>query len=113
MFQFHDLVQDLAIARASADLPLEPDEVEAFEARTFRRRIAGLLWFPCAVAVLFLAGWANSVVVGVVGFAVLVFTLWLYAERGTAWRRGFEGPELRSAAAARRRRSGGRLWGSR
>jgi hypothetical protein len=82
MFQFHDLVQDLAIARATANLPLEPDEVEAFEARTFRRRIAGILWFPSAVAALSLAGWANSVVLGVAGFAAVVFALWLYAERG-------------------------------
>jgi hypothetical protein len=81
-FQFHDLVQDLAIARASADAPLDPDEVDAFEARTFRRRIAGLLWFPSAVGVLFLAGWANSVILGVAGFAVLVVALGLYAERG-------------------------------
>jgi hypothetical protein len=82
MFQLHDLAQDLAVARASANAPLEPDEVEAFEGRTFRRRIAGLVWFPAAVGVLFLAGWANSLVLGIAGFAVLVFALWLYAERG-------------------------------
>ena len=82
MFGFHEVAQDLAIARASADLPLDPDKVEAFESRTFRRRIAGILWFPCAVAVLFLAGWANSVILGVAGFVVLVLALGFYAERG-------------------------------
>lgn len=81
MFELHEVAQDLAIARASANVPLDPDEVEAFEGRTFRRRIAGILWFPGAVAVLFLAGWANSVVLGIAGFAVLVFALVLYAER--------------------------------
>jgi hypothetical protein len=87
-FQFIDAVKALAVAQAAPGVDPDPDKAEAMEARTFRRRIAGLLWIPCAMANLFLAGWANSARVGVAGFVLVLVGLWLFAERGdriAAW----------------------------
>ncbi len=87
-YQFVDLVKDLAVAQAGPGTDLDPDKAEAMEARTFRRRVAGLMWVPGIVAILFLAGWANSAVLGVAGFVLLLVGLWLFAERGdriAAW----------------------------
>lgn len=81
-FQFVDLVKDLAVAQAGRGADPDPAKPEAIDARTFRRRIAGLAWIPGAMSVLFLAGWANSVIVGVAGFVILFVALWEYAERG-------------------------------
>ena len=81
-FQFVDLVKDLAVAQAGPGVDPDPDKAEANAARTSRRRIAGLLWIPSAIAVMFLAGWANSVVVGVAGFVLALLGLWMFAERG-------------------------------
>jgi hypothetical protein len=81
-YQFVDLVKDLAVAQAGPGTDPDPVKAEANEARTFRRRIAGLMWIPGAMAVLFLAGWANSAPVGVAGFLLLLVGLWLFAERG-------------------------------
>ena len=81
-YQFVDLVKDLAVAQAGPATDPDPVKAEANEARTFRRRIAGLMWIPGAMAVLFLAGWANSAVLGVAGFVLLLVGLWLFAERG-------------------------------
>ncbi len=87
-YQFVDLVKDLAVAQAGPGTDPDPDKAEAMEARTFRRRVAGLMWVPGIVAILFLAGWANSAVLGVAGFVLLLVGLWLFAERGdriAAW----------------------------
>jgi len=87
-YQFVDLVRDLAVAQAGPGTDPDPDKAEAMEARTFRRRVAGLMWVPGIVAILFLAGWANSAVLGVAGFVLLLVGLWLFAERGdriAAW----------------------------
>src|SRR5229473_4338817 len=81
-YQFVDLVKDLAVAQAGPGTDPDPDKAEAMEARTFRRRVAGLMWVPGIVAILFLAGWANSAVLGVAGFVLLLVGLWLFAERG-------------------------------
>jgi hypothetical protein len=80
-YQFVDLVKDLAVAQAGPGTDPDPVKAEANEARTFRRRLAGLMWIPGAMAVLFLAGWANSAVLGVAGFVVVLVGLWLFAER--------------------------------
>jgi hypothetical protein len=87
-YQFVDLVKDLAVAQAGPGTDPDPDKAEAMEARTFRRRLAGLMWIPGIVGVLFLAGWANSAVLGVAGFVLLLVGLWMFAERGdriAAW----------------------------
>jgi hypothetical protein len=81
-FQFVDLVKDLAVAQAGPGTDPDAAKAEAIEDRTLRRRIAGLAWIPGAMSVLFLAGWANSVIVGVAGFVILFVALWQYAERG-------------------------------
>jgi hypothetical protein len=81
-YQFLDLVKDLAVAQAGPGTDPDPDKAEAMEARTFRRRLAGLMWIPGIVGILFLAGWANSAVLGVAGFVLLLVGLWLFAERG-------------------------------
>jgi len=80
--QFVEAVKDLAVAQAGMGIDPDPVKAEANEARTFRRRLAGLMWIPGAMSVLFLAGWANSAVVGVVGVVLLLAGLWLFAERG-------------------------------
>jgi hypothetical protein len=71
---FADLMKDLALARGGG-------EVET-DGRAMRRRIAIMLWLPGAGGVLWLAGWANSVIVGVAGFSLLLIGLLLFAERG-------------------------------
>jgi hypothetical protein len=82
-YQFVDLVKDLAVAQAGPGTdPDHPEKSEEIETRTFRRRIAGLLWIPGAMAVLFLAGWANSAAIGVAGFVLLLAGLWTFAEWG-------------------------------
>ena len=81
-YQFIEAVKDLAVAQASPGTDPDPVKAEAMEARTFRRRIAGLLWIPSAMGNLFLAGWANSALLGVAGFVVVLVGLWLFAERG-------------------------------
>ena len=69
---FADLMKDLAVARGGGD----------GDGRATRRRIAVILWLPAAGGVLWLAGWANSVIVGVAGFSLLLIALWLFAECG-------------------------------
>ena len=89
-FQFLDAVKALAVAQAGPGADPDPHKAEAMEARTYRRRIAGLLWIPSATGVLFLAGWTNSAGVGVAGFVLVLVGLWLFAERGdrvAAWAR--------------------------
>ena len=81
-YQFIQAVLDYAVAQASPGTDPDPVKAEAMEARVFRRRIAGLMWIPGAVGVLFLAGWANSAALGVAGFVLLLVGLWLFAERG-------------------------------
>ena len=81
-YQCVDLVKDLAVAQAGPGTDPDPVKAEAMEARTFRRRLAGLMWIPGIVGILFLAGWANSAVLGVAGFVVLLAGLWLFAEHG-------------------------------
>lgn len=81
-FQFTDLVKDLAVAQAGPGTDPDPIKAEANEARTFRRRLAGLMWIPGLIGVMFLAGWANSAPIGVAGFVLLLVGLWLFAERG-------------------------------
>ena len=81
-YQFTDLVKDLAVAQAGPGTDPDPVKAEALEARTFRRRLAGLMWIPGIVGILFLAGWANSAILGVAGFVLLLVGLWLFAERG-------------------------------
>jgi len=81
-YPLFDLYKDLAVAQATAGTPIDPAEAEAAEARTFRRRIAAIMWLPGATAVLFVAGWAGNAIVGLVGFILLPVALWLYAERG-------------------------------
>jgi hypothetical protein len=80
--QFVEAVKDLAVAQAGMGVDPDPVKAEANEARTFRRRLAGLMWIPGLMAVLFLAGWANSVVVGVAGIVLLLVGLWTFAEWG-------------------------------
>ena len=87
-YQFVQAVLDYAVAQSSPGTDPDPTKAEAMEARVFRRRVAGLLWIPCAAANLFLAGWANSAALGVAGFVVVLVGLWLFAERGdriAAW----------------------------
>ena len=87
-FQFIDAVKALAVAQAGPGADPDPEKAEAMEARTYRRRIAGLLWIPSATGVLFVAGWTNSARVGVAGFVMVLVGLWLFAERGdriAAW----------------------------
>ena len=69
---FADLMKDLALARGNSD----PD------ARAMRRRIAIMVYPLGGGAVLWLAGWVQSVVVGLAGFGLLLVALWLFAERG-------------------------------
>jgi hypothetical protein len=69
---FADLMKDLAVARGGGD----------GDGRAMRRRIAVIVWLPAAGGVLWLAGWANSVIVGLAGFSLLLIGLWLFAERG-------------------------------
>jgi hypothetical protein len=86
--QFYELVQALAVAQAGPGLDPDPTTAEVNRARTLRRRIAGLISVPSGIGMLYLAAWANSVVVGVVGYAVLAVALWRFAERGdriAAW----------------------------
>ena len=87
-FPLFDLYKDLAVAQASSGPPDDPTKADVVEARLFRRRIAGLLWIPGLGGIVFLAGWANSVAVAVVGSALLLVGLGLFAERGdriAAW----------------------------
>jgi hypothetical protein len=81
-FPLFDLYKDLAVAQASSGPPNDPTKSDEVEARLFRRRIAGLLWIPGLAGVVFLAGWADSVAVAVIGSALLLAGLWLFAERG-------------------------------
>ena len=81
-FPLFDLYKDLAVAQSSPGPPDDPTKADEVEARTLRRRIAAIVWVPGAGGVLFLAGWANSAVLGVAGFALLLGVLWLFAERG-------------------------------
>jgi hypothetical protein len=73
---FADLMKDLALARGASGDGIDPD------ARAMRRRIAIIVWLPGAGIVAWLAGWAQSVALGVAGLAVLLISLWLFAERG-------------------------------
>jgi uncharacterized protein (DUF58 family) len=73
---FADLMKDLALARGSSGDGIDPD------ARAMRRRIAIIVWLPGAGILTWLAGWAQSVAVGVAGLALLLISLWLFAERG-------------------------------
>jgi len=81
-FPLFDLYKDLAVAQAGPGPPDDPTDLDEVEARTLRRRLAAIMWVPGAGGVLFLAGWANSAVLGVAGFVVLIAGLWLFAERG-------------------------------
>ena len=65
--QFYDLVQALAVAQAGPGVDPDPAKAEVNRARTLRRRVAGLLSVPSGIGMLYLAAWANSVVVGFVG----------------------------------------------
>ncbi len=81
-FPLFDLYKDLAVAQSSPGPPDDPTKADEVEARTLRRRLAAIMWVPGAGAVLFLAGWANSAILGVACFVVLLTGLWLFAERG-------------------------------
>lgn len=81
-FPLFDLYKDLAVAQSSPGPPDDPTKADEVEARTLRRRLAAIMWVPGAAGVLFLAGWANSAVLGTAGFVVLLSGLWLFAERG-------------------------------
>ena len=78
-FQLWDLAQDLAVARGGGAVKTDP--MELLEARTLRRRIAALAWIPGAGGIVYLAGWIDSWIVGVVGLTILLVALWLFAER--------------------------------
>jgi O-antigen ligase len=78
-FPLWDLAADLAVARGGG--PVKTDPMELVEGRILRRRIAALVWIPGAVAMLALGSWTGSLLVGLVGFAVLIAGLWLFAER--------------------------------
>jgi hypothetical protein len=80
--QFVEAVKDLAVAQAGMGIDPDPVKAEANEARTFRRRLAGLMWIPGLMAILFLAGWTNSIVVGIAGVVLLLLGLWMFAEWG-------------------------------
>jgi hypothetical protein len=77
-----EMVKDLAIAQAASRGPVDPDQAEAFEARTFRRRVASMAWLPGVAVVLTVAGWLGSAPAGIAGFVVLLAALWIYAEHG-------------------------------
>jgi hypothetical protein len=81
-FPLFDLYKDLAVAQSSPGPPDDPTKADEVEARTLRRRLAALIWVPGAVGILFLAGWANSALLGVACFVLLLVGLWLFAERG-------------------------------
>ena len=76
-----DLYKELAIANAHGRPDADPAAEEIFQARAFRRRLAGLMWIPGAAVVLVVAGWTGSAVLGVAGLIALVIALWIYAER--------------------------------
>ncbi len=96
-----DLYKELPIANAHGRPDADPAAEEIFQARAFRRRLAGLMWIPGAAAVLVVAGWTGSAVLGVAGLIALVIALWIYAERPTNLRTRLTGPLSRTA---RRRR---------
>jgi hypothetical protein len=88
-----DVAPDLAVARGGG--PVETDPMELVEGRTLRRRIAALVWIPATVGALALGAWTESAVVGLVGFALLIAALWVFAERGdriVAWTRRRKDP---------------------
>jgi hypothetical protein len=96
-----DLYKELAIANAQGRPDADPAAEELFQARAFRRRLAGLMWIPGAAAVLVVAGWTGSGVLGVAGLIALVVALWIYAERPAYLRTRLIAPLSR---IARRRR---------
>jgi hypothetical protein len=73
-----DLAGDLAVARGGGNVKTDP--MELVEGRTLRRRIAALISIPGGAVMLALGGWTSSWVVGLVGFAVLILALWLFAD---------------------------------
>ena len=79
-FPLWDVAGDLAVARGGG--PVKTDPMEEVPGITLRRRFAALLWIPCATGVAALWSWTGSWIVGVVGFAILIAALWLFAERG-------------------------------
>jgi hypothetical protein len=76
-----DLYKELAIANAHGRPDADPEAEEIFQARSLRRRLAGLVWIPGTAVVLVVAGWTGSGVLAVLGLILLVVALWLYAER--------------------------------
>lgn len=78
----YEMVKDRATAQAASGAPTGPDQAEAFEARTFRRRVVSIAWLPGVAVVLTVAGWLGSAPIGIAGFVVLLAALWIYAERG-------------------------------
>jgi hypothetical protein len=89
-----EMAKALAVAQASPGTPLDPAKIEAFESRTFRRRIAGFAWLPGVAVVLTVGGWSGSAAVGIAAFVILLLALFLYAERGdriAAWIRRRKG----------------------
>ena len=56
---------------------------EDADQRFVRSRIAIMLWLPGLALITLLATWLQSLVVGLVGIAVLLVVLWLYTERAT------------------------------
>jgi hypothetical protein len=78
----YEMVKDRATAQGASRGPIDPDQAEAFEARSFRRRVASIAWLPGVAVVLTVAGWLGSAPVGIAGFVVLLAALWIYAEHG-------------------------------
>ena len=97
----NDLYKELAIANAHGRPAADPEDEEIFQARAFRRRLAGLMWIPGLAAVLVAAEWTGSGVIGIAGLIALVVALWVYAERPEYLRTRLIGPLSR---IARRRR---------
>jgi hypothetical protein len=81
-FNLWDFAEALVVARRFAETDTDPAKIDATEARTMRRRLAGIAWLPGAGLMLLLGGATNSALVGVAGFVVLLVALWLFAERG-------------------------------
>lgn len=75
-----DLAGDLAVARGGG--PVETDPMRPIDSGYLRRRIAAVLWIPCAFGAIALGNGLGSWAAGAAAFAAVAVALWLVAERG-------------------------------
>ena len=79
-FPLWDLAGDLAVARGGG--PVKTDPMDRPDPRSLRRRVAALLWIPCAFGAAAVGSGTGWWPLGGVVFVLLVAALWLFAERG-------------------------------